>query len=79
MDFAAFLQVMSRDLGDTDEVCEAFKVFDQENTGFVNADVLKNAIKSFGEILTEEEAEELIREADSNEDGKISYKSMYAQ
>ena len=56
-----------------EEVREAFKVFDKDGDGFLNARELKQVMKNLGENMTDEEIEEMIKEADQDHDGKISY------
>ena len=56
-----------------DEVLAAFRVFDDEGTGFVSADELREVLTSLGEKLTEEEVEELFSEGEIDADGLINY------
>ena len=55
------------------EVKDAFRVFDKDGTGFIDADNLRHITKSLGENLAPEEVDEMIEEADADKDGKISY------
>jgi Ca2+-binding EF-hand superfamily protein len=52
---------------------EAFKIFDTNGDGFITRDELKSVMTKMGERLSEEEADEMIRKADLNKDGKINY------
>ena len=52
---------------------EAFKIFDKDGTGVISSHELRHVITTLGEKLTEEEADELIREADIDGDGTINY------
>ena len=56
------------------EMLASFHIFDINKDGFVDASELKRTLTSMGESLTEEEAEVLLRTADTNGDGKIDYK-----
>jgi calmodulin len=75
-DRAEFLTMMARKMKDTDseeEIREAFKVFDRDNNGFISAAELRHVMTSIGEKLTDDEVDEMIREADQDGDGRIDY------
>ena len=55
---------------------ECFEVFDENKDGFISADDLKHAMMNMGDRLTEEEADEMIREAKPNEKGLINYREF---
>ncbi len=72
--FLEFLTMMARKMKDTDseeEIREAFKVFDRDNNGFISAAELRHVMTSIGEKLTDDEVDEMIREADQDGDGRI--------
>lgn len=78
IDFPEFLTMMARKMKDTDseeEIREAFKVFDRDNNGFISAAELRHVMTSIGEKLTDDEVDEMIREADQDGDGRIDCKS----
>lgn len=52
---------------------EAFKVFDKDGNGFISEAELRNVMVNLGEKLTDEEVENMIREADVDGDGQINY------
>jgi calmodulin len=54
-----------------EEIREAFKVFDRDNNGFISAAELRHVMTSIGEKLTDDEVDEMIREADQDGDGRI--------
>jgi calmodulin len=56
-----------------DELKEAFRVFDKDGDGFISYPELKIVLKSLGEKLTDEEINSMVKEADLNNDGRISY------
>lgn len=67
---------MSRDLDEEDhEVAlrEAFKMFDRDGNGYIDADELRLCMMNLGEKLTLEEVEEMIREVDVDFDGRMNY------
>ena len=62
-----------RDEDREDELIKAFKVLDPEGTGTIPASQMRQVLTSFGEKLSDEEAEELIKDADPEGSGQISY------
>lgn len=67
---------MARKMKDEDseeELREAFKVFDKDGSGDISAAELRHVMTSLGEKLTDEEVDEMIREADIDGDGKVNY------
>lgn len=53
------------------EMKSAFEVFDQDGSGTISLEELRKVMKSFGEILTEDELDSMIKEVDKNGDGTI--------
>ncbi|KAG6753794.1 hypothetical protein POTOM_041793 [Populus tomentosa] len=79
IDFPEFLNLMARKMKDTDseeELREAFKVFDKDQNGFISAAELRHVMTNLGEKLTDEEVEEMIREADVDGDGQVNYEEF---
>ena len=56
-----------------DEIREAFRVFDKDGNGFISAAELRHVMTNLGEKLTDEEVDEMIREADIDGDGQVNY------
>lgn len=81
MEFEDFLEVvMSKDLDEEDHelaLKEAFKMFDRDGNGYIDADELRLCMMNLGEKLTLEEVEEMIREVDVDYDGRMNYEGMY--
>ena len=76
IDFPEFLTMMARNMNDTDSeemIREAFRVFDKDGNGFISAAELRHVLPNLGEKLTDEEVDEMIREADIDGDGQVNY------
>lgn len=72
--------MMARKMKDTDseeEIREAFRVFDKDGNGFISAAELRHVMTNLGEKLTDEEVDEMIREADIDGDGQVNYEGIY--
>ena len=53
---------------------EAFAVFDVDKDGYITKSELRQVMNRLGESLTDEQLDAMIREADSDGDGKIDIK-----
>lgn len=76
IDFEEFLEMIVKEMNKTDteeEMREAFKIFDRSGNGFITAKELKHGMVYMGERLSDEEVEEMMRDADSDGDGRISF------
>eukprot|EP00929_Paragymnodinium_shiwhaense_P051269 TRINITY_DN25811_c0_g1_i1.p1 TRINITY_DN25811_c0_g1~~TRINITY_DN25811_c0_g1_i1.p1 ORF type:complete len:381 (+),score=112.29 TRINITY_DN25811_c0_g1_i1:97-1143(+) len=58
------------------ELLRAFKVFDKDGSGYITADELRDFLTRMGEPLTDEEVDDLLRQADLDGDGQISYEEF---
>ena len=79
IDFPEFLSLMARKMKDTDteeELIEASKVCDRDGNGFISAVELRHVMTNLGEKLTDEEVDEMIREADVDGDGQTNYEEF---
>ena len=52
------------------------RVFDRNGDGYISKTEFKHCMMHFGEQFTDEEVEEMIAEADSNNDGQIDYEEF---
>uniref|UniRef100_A0A0C9RGW5 TSA: Wollemia nobilis Ref_Wollemi_Transcript_25331_947 transcribed RNA sequence n=1 Tax=Wollemia nobilis TaxID=56998 RepID=A0A0C9RGW5_9CONI len=79
IDFSEFLNLMARKMKEIDtdeELREAFKVFDKDQNGFISASELRHVMINLGEKLTDEEVEQMIKEADVDGDGQVNYEEF---
>ncbi|CAL9194543.1 unnamed protein product [Musa hybrid cultivar] len=79
IEFGEFLNLMSRKMKETnveEELKEAFKVFDKDQNGYISASELRNVMMNLGEKLTDEEVDQMIREADLDGDGQVNYEEF---
>ena len=58
------------------EFVETFQVFARHGNSFINADELRHMKTNLGENLTDEEVDEMIREADVDDDGQMRMNSL---
>lgn len=75
IDFTEFLTMM-QDMDNKEVIREAFRVFDKDGNGFISAAELRHIMTNLGEKLTDEEVDEMIKEADVDNDGQINYEEF---
>lgn len=56
-----------------EELVEAFKVFDRNDSGSVSAEELRKALKTFGESLEDDDIEQIVKLAGVKENGSVDY------
>ena len=74
IEFKEFLSLFAKKMKDPDteeDLIEAFRIFDKDGSGNI-----RHVMTTLGERLTEEEADEMIKEADTNNDGQINYQEF---
>jgi calmodulin len=72
--FIEFLAMMSRTMKEPDaeeEMRQAFNVFDHNRSGSISAAELRQVMHSLDETLTDDQIDEMMKEADLNGDGTI--------
>ena len=77
INFQEFVALMEKkilnDQRTEEELVDAFKVFDREGNGFVNADELRSLLQNMGEKLTADELEMCVRDEDIADGNNINY------
>ena len=56
-----------------DTIRDCFRIFDKDGNGYVSASELRHVLTNLGERLSDEEVDEMIREADITGDGQVNY------
>ncbi|KAI8088533.1 hypothetical protein BDF21DRAFT_413444 [Thamnidium elegans] len=77
-EFLSLVKTLKSESDDTDDLQEAFKVFDADGNGVIDRDELHKVMSSLNETLTDHELDAMIREADINGDGQISFEEFKA-
>ncbi|XP_065159911.1 uncharacterized protein [Atheta coriaria] len=75
MSFEQFLKLMSTKMAEKDskeEIMKAFRLFDEEEEGIITFAKLKRVATELGENITDDELQEMIDEADRDNDGKVT-------
>ncbi|CAE8727328.1 unnamed protein product [Polarella glacialis] len=76
LDFQRFVKVMAsfdRSMITEDELTNAFKIFDKNKSGTIDAIELQDVLKKLGFGIDMLQAEAMIREADADESGDVGY------
>jgi len=79
VDFFEFLQMIVKrleGLNKDENLMVAFKLFDRDEDGFISQMELRTVMYNLGERCTEEEFNDMIREIDTDNDGRISYQEF---
>ena len=79
IDFDEFLDLIggfTNQEKSTEDICDAFSAFDDNNNGTIDMEELRHALTNLGDKLTDEEMNELIKMADTRNDGLIRYKAF---
>jgi len=82
-DFDTFMRILNRpggfrDLGEPDEYCRGFQVFDKDMTGFIGVGQLRYILTNLGEKFSDEEVDELLKAVDTSR-GEICYTDLVRQ
>eukprot|EP01050_Picozoa_sp_SAG11_P008268 SAG11_NODE_720_length_7550_cov_12.284257_4_plen_99_part_00 len=75
-DFAKCMyETAEEDIPDED-IRRAFSAFDKDGSGYICPHDLQKMMRSVGECVSQSEAEDMIRDVDTNCDGKISFEEF---
>lgn len=72
-EFLNFINGNTLDLKNSDHLKRLFRVFDQQNSGFISESDLKKVLESIGKKFSDKEIQLAMKIADKNGDGKINY------
>ena len=82
LDFDEFVTMMTIHMKTANEMekelQQSFKVFDVNGDGFINASELRQAMTTIGEKMTEKDINDIMKQWDSDGDGKIDYKGYFS-
>merc|ERR1711874_769510 len=76
IEFEEFISMMKKKASEVDEEAdlrEAFKIFDRDKDGFISMKELKKVCSMMGTMLTKEELDQFMAEADKDGNGKLDY------
>lgn len=76
IDMREFISIMTTTIKQEDleeELRATFRVFDKDGNGTINANELKRFVRLWDTELTEDEADDMIGQADPNKTGSITY------
>lgn len=81
VDFAEFLSLIASQKkaqrqAEEDELLRAFRSCDTDGDGYLSAMEVRLMMKKIGEKITLEEAEDMIKEADENNDGMVDFREF---
>jgi calmodulin len=71
---------MAKNVNDIDaekEIKEAFDVFDKDGNGRITVEELRYVSVNLGETFSDEDTAEMLKQADFDGDGVVSYKGIF--
>ena len=80
INFNEFIKIMTSRMtrhGTKEEIDKIFKLFDENNTGFITFKSLKKICNELGQNICDDELQEMIEEADRDGDGAVSKDDFY--
>lgn len=79
LEFPEFLRMMAKKqatIDDQAEIQEAFLVFDNDGNGYIDAAEVRKVMMNLGHKVTDAEINEMIQEADLDNDSRINYEEF---
>ena len=74
INFEEFLTMLAKkENSENDEIKAAFEIFDKNQDGFISPTELRTVMESLGEVLTEADIDTMMKGADENGDGQVSF------
>ena len=76
IEFSEFLSKMAGKMAyspSEKDIYDAFRVFDKDGNGFISPAELRYVMTKMGQVITDEEVDQMIQEADLDGDGQVNY------
>ena len=73
MDLQQIIATKAPQFETVDNLTEAFRIFDKDGNGYVDAKEIRHVMVNLGERLSDDEMDEMIREVEINGDNQINY------
>lgn len=67
---------MNSNPNNDEELKEAFRTFDKDGNGFITAHEMRHVFTNLGEHYSDQEINQMIKEADENSDGMVNYEEF---
>ncbi len=80
IDFEEFLDMMTARMSDKDsreDIEKVFKLFDDDRSNYITIHNLRRVARELGETMDDTELDEMIRRADSDNDGQVTLDDFY--
>ena len=75
-EFLSWMAVNTKNRDRSEDIREAFRMFDKDGDGVISTSELRDAMSDLGVDLTDEEVEKMIKAADSDGDGQVNYEEF---
>jgi len=76
IEFNEFKKFMTREMSEAQRLKNIFNIFDSDGDGYITIPELKRTLKQCDYNVTNEGVEKIMKEADINKDGKISFEEF---